>query len=220
MTIELFYRGLTFIPGLMLGIVLHELGHAYFAYRAGDSTAKREGRMTLNPMAHIDILGTVIVPLICLMSGGLLFGWAKPVPIQPTYFKNFKKDYFLVAIAGSFANFLLSIAFLLLAGIVVYLMKVSPESGEYIGVIYDCAAAGVVVNVLLGVFNLLPIPSLDGFKICRLLINNRKANEVMDKLEANSLIFFVILYFSGILGYLLLPSSIISSFMLSFLRLI
>ncbi|KUJ95879.1 MAG: hypothetical protein PWR24_1537 [Desulfonauticus sp.] len=150
-----------FLLPLLLGITLHEVAHGYVAYLLGDPTAKKAGRLTLNPLKHLDPLGLMVL----LITRKI--GWAKPVPINPAYFKNLKKGLLLVSIAGPGANFILAICFWLLLKLVTWL---NPNPYSWLTIyffkpLYLISSAGVIVNIILGVFNLIPIPPLDGSKI-------------------------------------------------------
>lgn len=140
-----------------MSIILHEIAHGYVAYRLGDDTAKKMGRLSLNPKNHVDIFGTIFLPLALLWSGsGVLFGWAKPVPINYYNFKNPKKDIFLVSIAGIVVNAILA---LIAAGILYILPEPIPN------LLLAFVIQLLVINIVLILFNLLPIPPLDGSKI-------------------------------------------------------
>lgn len=141
---------------LGFSIILHEVAHGYAAYRMGDPTAAYSNRLTLNPMAHIDLFGSIILPIILIVTGSpVLLGWAKPVPINPYHFQNLKRGIMVTGAAGPLTNFALALA----AGLL--FQVVSPLS-EVVGwfLAYFCAT-----NVALGVFNLIPIPPLDGSRV-------------------------------------------------------
>lgn len=138
------------LPGILLAIICHEFAHGYAAYRFGDPTAKHYGRLTLNPIAHIDPAGFLLL----LVAG---FGWAKPVPINPNYFKNRKLGTFIVSIAGVVTNMLLAIILTILFGLhIVFINN---------GLVNDIIYYAIRINIVLAVFNLFPIPPLDGSKI-------------------------------------------------------
>jgi len=140
-------------------LAAHEAAHAWASYKLGDATAKVEGRMTLNPLAHIDMYGTVIVPLVLAITGAPVFGWAKPVMIDPRNFKNPTRDYFLSSMAGPLANFVFAV-------VAALVMRFFPDTSILRTILYLL----IQVNITLGVFNLLPIPPLDGSKIWYLIL--------------------------------------------------
>lgn len=136
------------LPGLLIAIVLHELAHGYAAYLLGDYTAKESGRLSLNPLKHIDPIGFLFMLI-------FRFGWAKPVPINPRYFKKRKRDMFIVSVAGIVTNFIIAL-------ICAAIISNVPISNE---IIYEIVLITMWYNIMLGVFNLLPFPPLDGSKI-------------------------------------------------------
>jgi Zn-dependent protease len=170
---------------LLFAMVLHEYAHGWVAFRCGDSTAKLQGRLTMNPLAHIDPFGTVILPLLCLaMPGGFFIGWAKPVPIDPRCMHQPRRDMALVAAAGPAMNLALAIGSALLFAI---LLAIEPTIGDYWSESGDTgspdtwqamlllpiavmAVYSVLINVLLMLFNLLPLPPLDGGRILTSLL--------------------------------------------------
>ncbi|MCS6305954.1 MAG: site-2 protease family protein [Nitrospira sp.] len=169
---------------LLFAMVLHEYAHGWMAEKCGDSTAKREGRLTLNPLAHIDPFGTVILPLICLMlPGSFLFGWAKPVPIDPRNMFKPRRDMALVAAAGPGMNLLLAVASALLLTLLLTFeptlslrKTVGAETSSdlfatmFLRPIAVMALYSVMINVFLALLNLLPIPPLDGGRILTALL--------------------------------------------------
>jgi Zn-dependent protease len=156
------------LPILLFSVVIHEIAHGYMALRLGDPTARDMGRLTLNPIPHIDLVGSIIVPLFSLLAAGRIFiAWAKPVPVDPRNFSNFKRDDVLVSVVGPASNIVLafccSVAVIVLAALG---SLVSPEpgsmAGEGLSFLLKMFYGGIYLNVILAVFNLIPIPPLDG----------------------------------------------------------
>ncbi|WP_235842335.1 site-2 protease family protein [Cysteiniphilum halobium] len=187
-----------FIIPMLFAITLHEAAHAYIAKLRGDQTAYLMGRVTLNPIKHIDILGTIILPTAMFLLGtGFLFGWAKPVPVNFNHLKKPRQDMILVAIAGPLANFIMAIIWFLL-------WKFVPNFG-----FHQMAQFGVVLNLMLMVFNLLPIPPLDGSRVISALLPY-KATLQYNRLERWGFLIVLLLLFipfgqSNLLASILLP---------------
>ncbi|MFC2048964.1 site-2 protease family protein [Elusimicrobiota bacterium] len=148
-------------------VVIHEVAHGVVASKCGDDTAKLMGRITLNPIAHIDLFGTILVPILMYSMGGFIIGWAKPVPVNPLNFKNFRGDTMKVGASGPLTNFALAVIFTFLLWIINFLNMASDRIGFSV-----CAvlASGVTINLILGLFNLTPIPPLDGSRIISSLL--------------------------------------------------
>ncbi len=193
---------------LLFAITLHEVAHGWVALRFGDSTAKALGRLTLNPLKHIDPVGTVLVPLLTfglpmLFGGGpgLLFGWAKPVPVAVGRLRSPRHDMAWVALAGPGANLAMALVWALAMAAGVGLAHAVPLIGEpliYMG------RAGVIVNALFAVLNLLPLPPLDGSRVLAALLPPRQALW-LDQMERYGLIVVLLLFMTGILGRVLWP---------------
>jgi Zn-dependent protease len=191
-------RIVVWVLPVVFAITVHEVAHGWVAKKYGDNTASLLGRLTLNPVKHIDLLGTIIIPGLLLLSfTGFIFGWAKPVPVDPRNFKNPKTDMAIVALAGPVSNFLMAIAWALIArlGVVIELEAISLPL-IYMGV------AGISINLVLGLINLIPIPPLDGSRIVTGLLPNKLAYQY-NRFERFGFLFLLFLLWSGGLGYLL-----------------
>ncbi|MEW6515280.1 MAG: site-2 protease family protein [candidate division FCPU426 bacterium] len=191
---------LVVIPGLLLGIVFHEVAHGWMADRLGDQTARMVGRLSLNPLRHLDPWGTVLLPLFLLLlsKGSMVFGYAKPVPINLRNLRNLRRDVLLISLAGPAANLLTAIAVILLAWVARF-------SGwlENPG-LREVAYAAMYINILLAAFNLLPLPPLDGAEIVASLLPEPWSRR-FQQLAPYSFLIFMVLYFTGLLGVLLIP---------------
>lgn len=141
------------LPGLFMAIIFHEVAHGYMAYKLGDPTAKNAGRLTLNPLKHIDLIGFIFMLI-------FRFGWAKPVPVNSMYFKNRKRDMILVSLAGPFTNFLSALILSLIISVGIIRNKI----------ILQILIIAIWYNIMLGIFNLLPFPPLDGSKVVASLL--------------------------------------------------
>lgn len=188
------------IPPLLLALTLHEYAHGYVAYRLGDPTALNAGRLTLNPLSHLDPIGTLAFIFIKI-------GWAKPVPVNPAYFRNPRKDMLWVALAGPASNLLLAIISALLLRVVTALAGVIPYSQLLEAVLVPFSwmlVASVWINLVLCVFNFLPIPPLDGSRILSGLLPAKLA-QTYASYERYGFILVLILAFSGILSMIIGP---------------
>ncbi len=178
------------VPPLLLAVILHEVMHGYAAYRLGDPTAKQLGRLTLNPIAHVDPIGTLLIPLFLFLSNApFLFGYAKPVPVNFFRLRNPKKDMIWVAAAGPLTN----LAVAAICGILFRMLMLFPNNG---GVFFEFFLRmfyfSVVINVLLALFNLIPIPPLDGGRILVGSLPNEKA-AMVSRLEPYGMFLVIFL---------------------------
>jgi len=164
------------LPVLFFSIVVHEIAHGWVALKLGDTTARDAGRITFNPFPHIDILGSVMIPLISYIAAGTIFiAWAKPVPINPNNFKKFRRDDILVSAAGPVSNLIMAILCTVFFVASVYFVKMVLQPSKEIMAdfgffIIKMFAAGITLNIFLAVFNLIPIPPLDGSHILSSLL--------------------------------------------------
>ena len=152
---EKFILFLEFIPIFLISLAIHEFAHALSAYKMGDPTVKALGRMTLNPVKHLDLVGSIIMPFLSYFTGMMFIGWAKPVPVNRSNFGRPEKDDILVSLAGPFANLLLAF---ILTGVLAVFYKMMPDNQMLLKLIW----LGVTFNVFLFLFNILPFPPLDG----------------------------------------------------------
>ena len=188
------------IPAV-LAITLHEAAHGYAAKRLGDLTAYQQGRITLNPIKHIDVVGTLIVPAVLLLASGgkMAFGWAKPVPVNFAALRNPKKDMFWVAAAGPGANLIMAIGWAL----IFKLTLIMPEH-YFSSPLLEMAKVGILINLVLMVLNLMPVPPLDGGRIAISVLPHALAYNLA-KLEPYGLLVIMLLMASGVLSSIMYP---------------
>lgn len=194
---------LTFVASLITAITFHEFAHAFVAYRLGDPTAKLAGRLTLNPTAHLDPLGTLALLL-------LGFGWGKPTPFDPFNLRNIKRDSALISFAGAASNFLLA-GLLSLPYLIAYFTH---SLNSQINMTYEILSIAVWLNLILGVFNLIPVHPLDGFKVLAGLLPQDWYKDFMQT-ERYGIFILIFLLITQTIGKILFPVvSIIFSFLL------
>ncbi len=183
---------------VIFAITVHEAAHGFAARYFGDMTAEREGRITLNPLKHIDPIGTILLPALTLLVGGILFGWAKPVPVNFSRLRNPKRDMLWVAAAGPASNFVMALFWALIIKLSVAYPSVYSEPMALMG------QAGVMINVVLMVLNLLPLPPLDGGRIAVSFLPNHLAYKYA-QIERYGFIILIVLLATGILGRIMEP---------------
>lgn len=188
---------------VLLAITLHEAAHAYVANLCGDTTAKMLGRLSLNPIRHIDLIGTIVMPLLIgvLTQFNFVFGYAKPVPINWNHLRNPKRDMMLVALAGPGSNFIMA---LLWAACFKLATVLNPQTSMAALFLLMTARAGMVINIVLAVLNLIPIPPLDGSRVVSMLLPPRQAI-LYSRIEPYGFLILVALMFTGVLGMILTP---------------
>ena len=200
------------IPGLYLGVVLHEVAHGYIAYRNGDPTAKNMGRLSLNPIVHIDLYGSILLPLVLvLIKSGIIFGYAKPVPINPSYFRNYRKGIRYSSIAGPATNFIMAFILGIIYSLMIYILKVSGTpineimSSSSVGnhilqIVFSMVYFAIRINIILGIFNFIPIPPLDGANILATFLPGNAMYKYLSIGRFGFIIVFALIYFIG--GYI------------------
>lgn len=198
------------LPVILFSLTIHEVSHGYVAFLMGDPTAKASGRLSLNPIKHLDPIGTLF-PIVMAISGMPAIGWAKPVPINPHYFKDPRRGMMFVGFAGPLSNFVMAFAAAMVAGLTF-------NGG---GFFFQMAMFALTINVALGIFNLIPVPPLDGSRVVSGLLSPALNYKYM-KLEKYGLLIMIVMFmfFRGLLFAIISPAiNGISNLMLSAFRL-
>jgi len=182
-------------PPFLFSLTAHEYAHGYVAFRLGDPTASNMGRLSMNPLKHLDPIGVICFFLIKI-------GWAKPVPVDPRYFKNPRQDMLWVSLAGPLCNLVLAVACTILIKIILVAAPYLPA--PFFTPLAAMIGAGIWINIMLAVFNLVPIPPLDGSKILMGLLPPRQAM-AFAKIEPYGFIILLALFYTGILPKLIMP---------------
>ena len=185
---------------LLFSVIVHEVAHGFVAYKRGDSTAKLLGRLTLNPISHIDIFGSIILPAILMVTGAPVFGWAKPVPINMYNLKNPKTDMIFVSLAGITANFLLATV----AGMLMFFIRTFFANVDIMVSMYVILQYIIVINIVLFIFNLIPIPPLDGSRVVLFLLPRELAQKYA-QIERYGFWIILILLMTNILWKIIGP---------------
>ncbi len=184
---------------VLFAITLHEAAHGYVARHFGDMTAYQAGRISLNPLRHIDPVGTLLLPLLTLWMGGILFGWAKPVPVNFAALRNPKKDMLWVAIAGPASNLVMALGWAL-----IYKMGMLFPENYFAAPLLGMAKIGIEINIVLMVLNLLPLPPLDGGRVAVSLLPHRQAFQLA-KIEPYGMFILIFLAVTPVLNLILSP---------------
>jgi Zn-dependent protease len=198
MELSLIQKIVIYAPPIIFAITVHEAAHGYAAKYFGDMTAYNAGRITLNPLKHIDLFGTILLPAMTVLLGGILFGWAKPVPVAFDRLRNPKKDMLWVAAAGPASNFLMAIFW-------VFVIKLSMDAPGAVSLpLAEMGKAGISINIVLMVLNLLPLPPLDGGRIAVSLLPMPYAIKFA-QIERFGFFILIALLFTGVLNKILDP---------------
>ena len=204
LTPDRLYIGLATYVVLLFSLSVHESAHAWMAHKLGDDTALREGRVSLNPLVHIDPIGTVLLPLLQIFTGLLLIGWAKPTPYDPSNFRRdvtMRNGHMLVAGAGPVSNLLLAVLFTTFFFVIVRTGMIQEARNPVVVMV----ALGIQMNVVLALFNLVPIPPLDGSKVASYGLPGTLGERYDRVMEPYGYIILLVLFATGILGQVLGP---------------
>ena len=190
---------------LLFSLSVHESAHAWTADLLGDPTSRYLGRVTLNPLKHIDPIGTILFPVLGLLSGGFIFGWAKPVSVNTRNLKNPKKDHLLIAAAGPLSNVMLAVFFLMGLKMISFLgLSFVRQEHAIVLPLFEMCRVGLFLNVILAVFNLIPIPPLDGSWILSGFLPDN-LSIFIDRIRPYSFVLLILLLMSGVFSRILNP---------------
>lgn len=198
-------RLLIWVVPVVTAITLHEVAHGAVAYYLGDTSAKRAGRLSINPFKHVDPVGSLVIPVFLFWSSGFIFGWAKPVPVNQKNLNSPDRDMIFVAVAGPMANFLMSIIWAVIMNLGYTLSGVLPDIGLLL--IY-MGAAGIFINSAIMMLNLLPFPPLDGGRVLMSLLPEQYAR-VLGKVEPWGFVILVAMILTGLIAKIVWPMMVV-----------
>lgn len=206
---------------LICSVVVHEVAHAWQARREGDPTAEKLGRITLNPLPHLDPIGSVLVPLALHFSGsGFLFGWARPVPVNPANYRRYVAGDIRVSLAGIVANLLLALVATVATVLILKVETVVGPLGGVTDIARQAALYGILINLVLAVFNLIPIPPLDGSHVLKHALPRHLAVRYQQAGQYGLLVMMGVLFLApGAFRYLMWPVTVLMGFADAFIRL-
>lgn len=226
MDLDFILKGILWITAFWAQVSIHEWAHAWMAWRLGDGTAKYQGRLTLNPLAHIDLIGTVLMPILMIFFQAPVIGWAKPVPVYPLNFRHPYQGMMLVALAGPISNVLLALgllvpfkalamafpdhlgqAFMALVGKGPLVTPGLPIADAWLSVLSFWVVISIIINVILAVFNLVPVPPLDGSRVLTYFLPDA-GKDVMHQLEPFGFLIVLALLWTDILDKFILSPAL------------
>lgn len=201
---DIVYKIFVFYLPLLLSLCVHECAHAWMAKRKGDCFAEMQGRLSLNPLVHMDLVGTLILPLVALFTGLPVFGWAKPVPVNEANLEDPIKDMFWIALAGPLSNFLMAFvtSFLML---ILYFFPIPSFSGT----IQQLLQAFIFINLLLGMFNMIPLHPLDGGKVIARFLKPRY-RLLLEEYQGYSSMLLIFIFIMGGFQYISYPAIVLT----------
>ena len=209
---------LIILPILLFSVVVHECAHGLAAERCGDPTARMLGRITLNPLPHIDPIGSILVPLLLVLTPGNFFiAWAKPVPVNPLNFRNYRRDDIIVSVAGPASNILLSLGFALVMLLALWFVPQGSANQRWVVNLFMLLNYGILINLFLAFFNLVPIPPLDGSHILRNLLPPEAARSY-DKIQPYGFIILLLMIYFKLIIIVVLPAMLIHNLIWFMLR--
>jgi Zn-dependent protease len=213
-------EAIVLVAVLIMSVVVHEVAHAWQARREGDDTAERLGRITLNPLRHLDPIGSIILPGLLAWQGGMIFGWAKPVPVNPLQYRQYVAGDIRVSMAGIVSNLMLAVLATLVAGVVVKVRSMVGPMGGVADIALLTLDYAIYINLILAFFNLIPIPPLDGSHVLAHALPPAAADRYREMGRYGLLIVMALLFFApGFMDFFLAPVSALRGFADQFIRL-